>query len=226
MYKVAGKRTQREKKTKQITNLNKAAFLLRPVRSYYVLTARPQRPLRVYGVSIEIYGLGNGDHGRSRGALTTTMGFLPRVFYVYRDCTATSGYLLPLTWWWTRNTVMKTTWSWWGRHEIVVVVRTYAMKSPRRVLRLWRCYDAWLTTFATPPRSHRVPGQIAEPISVCFEHAQNKRRDSAIIGDHGDYSAMSGVSTTTFIPRLWWGGGGAWWPWRALGPFFVAVEAQ
>ena len=26
------------------------------------------------------------------------------------------------------------------------------------VLRLWRCYDACLTTFATPPRSHRVPG--------------------------------------------------------------------
>ena len=67
------------------------AFLLRPVRSYHVLTARPPRPLRAYGVSCEIYGLGNGDHGRSRGALTTIMGFLPRVFYVYRECTATSG---------------------------------------------------------------------------------------------------------------------------------------
>ena len=78
---VQGRRqtwTQREKKSQKITNLNKAAFycvltafLLRPVRSYHVLTARPPRPLRAYGVSCEIYGLGNGDHGRSRGALTT-----------------------------------------------------------------------------------------------------------------------------------------------------------
>ena len=93
--------TTREKVSK-ITNLDIAAFLLRsycvltafllrPVRSYHVLTARPPRPLRAYGVSYEIYGLGNGDHGRSRGALTTIMGFLPRVFYVYRECTATSG---------------------------------------------------------------------------------------------------------------------------------------
>ena len=91
---VQGRRqtwTQREKKSQKITNLNKAAFLLRPVRSYHVLTARPPRPLRAYGVSFEIYGLGNGDHRRSRGALATIMGFLPRVFYVYRECTATSG---------------------------------------------------------------------------------------------------------------------------------------
>ena len=67
------------------------AFLLRPVRSYHVLTACPPRPLRVYGVSSEIYGLGNGDHGRSRGALTTILGFLPCILYVYRECTATSG---------------------------------------------------------------------------------------------------------------------------------------
>ena len=81
--------TTREKVFKN-TNLDKAAFLLRPVRSYHVLTARQPRPLHAYGVSFEIYGLGNGDHGRSRGALTTIMGFLPRVFYVYRECTATS----------------------------------------------------------------------------------------------------------------------------------------
>ena len=67
------------------------AFLLRSVRSYHVLTARPPRPLCAYGVSCEIYGLGNGDHGRSRGALTTIMGFLPRVFYVYRECTRPPG---------------------------------------------------------------------------------------------------------------------------------------
>ena len=66
-------------------------FLLRLVRSYHVLTACPPRPLRAYGVSFEIYALGNGDHGRSRGALTTIMGFLPRVFYVYRECTATTA---------------------------------------------------------------------------------------------------------------------------------------
>ena len=35
-----------------------------------------------------------------------------------------------------------------------------------RVLRSWRCYDACLTTFATPPRSHRVPGQIADPLRL------------------------------------------------------------
>ena len=33
-------------------------------------------------------------------------------------------------------------------------------------------------------------------LGVCFEHAQNKRHNSAIIGDHGDQCTMSGVSTT------------------------------
>ena len=86
--------TTREKVSKNYKHKQSCvltAFLLRPVRSYHVLTARPPRPLGAYGVSCEIYGLGNGDHGRSRGALTTIMGFLPRVFYVYRECTATSG---------------------------------------------------------------------------------------------------------------------------------------
>ena len=41
-------------------------------------------------VSIKIYRLDNGVHRRSPGALTTLMGLLPRVFYVYHDCTATS----------------------------------------------------------------------------------------------------------------------------------------
>ena len=91
MYKVAGKREHNARKSQKITNLDKAAFLLRHVRSYHVLTAHPPPPLRAYGVSFEIYGLGNGDHGRSRGALTTIMRFLPHVFYVYRECTATSG---------------------------------------------------------------------------------------------------------------------------------------
>ena len=95
IYKVAGKREHNARKSLKKYKLKQScvltAFLLRPVRSYHVLTACPPRPLRVYGVSFEIYGLGNGDHGRSRGALTTIMGFLPRVFYVYRECTATSG---------------------------------------------------------------------------------------------------------------------------------------
>ena len=99
---------------------------------------------------------------------------------------------------------MKTTWSWWGRHGIgVVFSRRLCHACTAHVLRLWRCYDAWLTTFATPPRSHRVltAFQVRSPnLGVCFEHAQNKRRDSAIIGDHGDHSTMSGVSTT-LIPR-------------------------
>ena len=68
------------------------AFLLRPVRSYHVLTARPPRPLRAYGVSCEIYGLGNGDHGaiprrshHDHGVLTTR---LLRVSRVYGDLRA------------------------------------------------------------------------------------------------------------------------------------------
>ena len=86
-------------------------------------------------------------------------------------------------------------------------------------------YGDVTTLGSRPSRSHRVltAFQVRSPnIGVCFEHAQNKRRDSAIIGDHGDHSTMSGVSTTfstTFIPRLWR-------PWRALGPFSVAVDAQ
>ena len=55
-------------------------------------------------------------------------------------------------------------------------------------------------------------------LGVCFEHAQNKRRDLAIICDHGDPSTMSGVSTA-LLPRLWRS-------WHALGPFSIAVEAQ
>ena len=82
-------RTQREKRSPKIQNYKTSALLLRPMRSYYVLTARPPRPLHAYGVSIAIYGLSNGVHRRFRGALTTLMGFLLRVFYVYHDCTAT-----------------------------------------------------------------------------------------------------------------------------------------
>ena len=94
--------------------------------------------------------------------------------------------------------MMNTTYS--DENDVVVVRTSWnrgggedAMKSPlqmlpfsrrlchvctTRVLRLWRCYDAWLTTFATPPRSHRVltAFQIRSPnLGICFEHAQNKR---------------------------------------------------
>ena len=50
----------------------------------------------------------------------------------------------------------------------------------------------------------RVPSafQVRSPnLGVCFEHVQNKRRDSAIIGDHGDHSTMSGVSIPRFLAR-------------------------
>ena len=125
---------------------------------------------------------------------------------------ASSGYLL--TWWWTRNTVMKTTWSWWGRHEIGVVLRTpwnclckcnhFRGVFATRVLRVYYVYGDVTTLGSRPSRPHRVltAFQVRSPdLGICFEHVQNKRRDSAIIGDHGDHSTMSGVSTT-FLPRL------------------------
>ena len=84
----ANANTTREKAPK-ITNYKTSALLLRPVRSYYVLTARPPRPLYAYCVSIEIYWLSSGVYRRFRGALTSLIGFLLRVFYVYHDCTVT-----------------------------------------------------------------------------------------------------------------------------------------
>ena len=206
MYKVAGKREQNARKSlkkyklKQICVLT--AFLLRPVRSYHVLTACTPRPLRVYGGVV----------------------------------LASSGYLL--TWWWTRNTVMKTTWSWWGRHEIGVVLRTpwnclckcnhFRGVFATRVLRVYYVYRDVTTLGSRPSRPHRVltTFQVRSPnLGVCFEHVQNKRRDSAIIGDHWrpwrpqhDVWRFYHVSTT-FTPRLWR-------PCRALDPFSVAVDAQ
>ena len=81
-----------------------------------------------------------------------------------------------------------------------------------RVLRVYYVYGDVTTLGSRPSRPHRVliAFQVRSPnLGVCFEHAQNKRRDSAIIGDH---NTMSGVSTT-FIPRLYhaYGDLGALW---------------
>ena len=110
---------------------------------------------------------------------------------------------------------MKTTWSWWERHEIGVVLRTprnclckcnhFRGVFATRVLRVYYVYGDVTTLGARPSRPHRVltAFQVRSPnLGVCFEHAQNKRRDSAIIGDHGDHSTISGASTT-FLPRLY-----------------------
>ena len=92
---------------------------------------------------------------------------------------------------------MKTTWSWWGRHEIGVVLRTpwnclrkcnhFRGVFATCVLRVYYVYGdvtyiygAWLTTFATPPRSHRVPGQIAEPWRLFWACS----KQTPWLGDH------------------------------------------
>ena len=115
----------------------------------------------------------------------------------------------------------------WGPHDIafanvtifaaslprVYCACTTSMEMLRRLAHDLR--DAWLTAF-----------QVRSPnLGVCFEHAQNKRRDSAIIGDHWrpwrpqhDVWRFYHVYTT-FIPRLWRS-------WGALDPFSVAVDTQ
>ena len=79
-----------------------------------------------------------------------------------------------------------------------------------------------VTTLASRPwRPHWVLNTSHDrtpTLGVCFEHAQNNRRDSAIIGDHGDPSGMSGVSTG-LIPRLLR-------PRWALDTFYIAVATQ
>ena len=90
-----------------------------------------------------------------------------------------------------------------------------------RVLRLYYVHGDATTLVLRPSRPYcaLTAFQVRSPnLGVCFEHAQNKRRDSAIICDHGDHSTMSGVSTALLL-RLWR-------PWHALGPFSIAVEAQ
>ena len=66
-----------------------ARLLQPPLQSHHVLMARTPLLLCPYGRSFVIYGLGNDIHQRSRGALTTLIGYLPRVFYVYCDCMMT-----------------------------------------------------------------------------------------------------------------------------------------
>ena len=117
---------------------------------------------------------------------------------------------------------MKTTWSWWGRHGIGVVLRTpwnclckcnhFRGVFAKRVLRVYYVYGDVTTLGSRRARPHRVltAFQVRSPnLGVCFEHAQNKRRDSATIGDHWrpwrpqhDVRRFYHVYTT-FIPRLW-----------------------
>ena len=113
---------------------------------------------------------------------------------------------------------MKTTWSWWGRNEIGVVLRTtwnclrkcnhfrgvFAM----RVLRVYYVYGDVTTLGSRPSRPHRVltAFQVRSPnLGVCFEHAQNKRRVTAIIGDH--WRSLATMATTArclaFLPRFY-----------------------
>ena len=227
------------------------AFSLRHVRSYHVLTARPPRHLRAYGVSCEIYGLGNGDHGRSRGALTTSSTCIASVrrppgvsttfsrrLYIKRikfvgnfQRIIVQSYCTINIWcsiskfWISSDMRMNTKYS---DENDVVVVRTPwnrgRVEDPMIAFAnvtifaasLPRVYCACTTSMEMLRRlAHdlRDPTafQVRSPnLGVCF--AQNKRRDSAIIGDHGDHSTMSGVSTT-FIPRLYhaYGDLGALW---------------
>ena len=73
---------------------------------------------------------------------------------------------------------MKTTWSWWGRHEIGVVLRTswnclckcnhFRGVFATRVLRVYYVYGDVTTLGSRPSRPHRLltafhGGQIAEP---------------------------------------------------------------
>ena len=101
-----------------------------------------------------------------------------------------------------------------------------AMKSPlqmlpfrgvfaTRVLRVYYVHGDVTTLVSLRSRPHSVltAFQVRSP-----NLAQNKRHDSAIINNYGDHSTMSGVSGK-YIKLIWR-------PWRALGPFSVAVAAQ
>ena len=113
---------------------------------------------------------------------------------------------------------MKTTWSWWGRHEIGVVLRTpwnclckcnhFRGVFATRVLRVYYVYGDVTTLGSRPSRPHRVltAFQVRSPdLGVCFEHVQNKRRDSAIIGDH--WRSLATMATTArclaCLPRFY-----------------------
>ena len=82
-----------------------------------------------------------------------------------------------------------------------------------------RVYCAYTASMEMPRPSRPTAFHVRSPnLGVCFEHAQNKRRDSAIICNHGDNSTMSGVSTVLLL-RLWRA-------WHTLGTISIAVEAQ
>ena len=248
------------------------------MRSYHVLTARPPRPLRAYGVSFEIYFRSataiTGDPAalspRSWGSyhasstciasvrrppgVSTTFSrrlYIKRIkFFGNFQMIIVQSYCTINIWcsiskfWISSDMMMNTKYS---DENNVVVVRTPwnrgRVEDPMIllckcnhfrgvfatcVLRMYYVYGDATTLGTRPSRPHRVltAFQVRSPnLGVCFEHAQNKRRDSAIIGDHWrpwrpqhDVWRFYHVATT-FIPRLRR-------PWRALDPFSVAVDAQ
>jgi hypothetical protein len=81
MYIFAGKRDESARK-RQKSNSKTVALLPRPMRSHWVVRARPPQLIRAYAVSI---------FKRRPFDMPTLKGFLPGgVFYVYNDCTETS----------------------------------------------------------------------------------------------------------------------------------------
>ena len=125
---------------------------------------------------------------------------------------------------------MKTTWSWWGRHETgsywgpheiaFANVTIFAASLPRVYCACATCKGDVTTLGSRPSRPHRVPGQIAEPLRLFWACS----KQTPWLGDHWrpwrpqhDVWRFYHVSTT-FLPRLWR-------PWRALDPFSVAVDA-
>ena len=116
---------------------------------------------------------------------------------------------------------MKTTWSWWGRHEIGVVLRTswnclckcnhfrgvFATRVLRvyYYIRLWRSYDAWLTTFATPPRSRSDRRTLAFVLSMLKTNAVTRRSLATMATTARCLAFLPRLYHvyTTFIPRLY-----------------------
>ena len=94
--------------------------------------------------------------------------------------------------WWKRRgrgeDAMKSG-SCWGPHEIAFAnVTIFAASFATRVLRVYYVYGDVTTLGSRPSRPHRV-------LTAFQVRSPN-------LGDHGDHSTMSDVSTT-FIPRLY-----------------------
>ena len=62
--------------------VEKSCALTATCASHHDLMARPPPPLSAYGISIEIYELGNGDHRRLYDTPTTLMATSQRFFHM------------------------------------------------------------------------------------------------------------------------------------------------